>query len=380
MTIYILLLSVTVFFLLLEAGLNDKQKQKTVLLYVTFLLVFLVYTLRSLSVGRDFPGYELLYRMAAQKSLFDLDYVYFEGGYVLIQNIFAHLKLPFLVFLAFIDLVTLIPIMMIVNRYSARPIFSTLIFICYIYFEFNMTAIRQAMATSICILGFYAALESKRFGVLWYILLIVLAATIHRSALLCLIVLPCFFISNLSMFIGMLLFVASVSLGFRRQVLQFIGYLFHHTIRSSGIYFGLNYVFLLIMGLVFLLFMPHSIYAFFKSGKTGASTGGKMGMYKLIRSTADPEQRRVYVTCLMTEIYSVGLMVYLILGNDTVLRAAQYLLFPIWILIPNTVCSFRRRVRIVAYLALVVFFIAFFAKNTLLDNNFDIVPYRFFWE
>lgn len=376
MTIYILLLSVTVFFLLLEAGLDDKQKQKTILLYVTFLILFLVYTLRSLSVGRDFSGYELLYRMAAQKSLFDVDYVYFESGYVLLQNLFSHAGLPFLVFLAFIDLVTLIPILMIVNRYSVRPIFSTLIFICYIYFEFNMTAIRQAMATSVCVLGFYAALESKRFGILWYILFILLAATIHRSALLCLIVLPCFFLSNLSMFIGMLLLVASVALGFRRQVLQFIGYLFHHTIRSSSIYFGWNYVFLLIMGLFFLLFMPHSNYSFLKSGKTGM----KAGMYKLIRSTSDPEQRRVYVTCLMTEIYSVGLMVYLILGNDTVLRAAQYLLFPIWILIPNTIGSFRRRVRIVSYIAFVVFFIVFFAKNTLIDNSFDIVPYRFFWE
>ncbi len=376
MTIYILLLSVTAFFLLLEAGLDEKQKQRTILLYVMFLFIFLVYALRSLSVGRDFAGYELIYRLAAQRPLLDRDYVYFEGGYVLLQNVFAHAGAPFLVFLAFVDLVTLLPVLMVIHKYSVRPIFSTLIFICYIYFEFNMTAIRQGMATSVCILGLYAALESKRFGVLWYILFVLLAATIHRSALLCLIVLPCFFLSNLSMFIGMLLFIASMSLAFRRQILQFIGYLFHHSIRSSSIYFGWNYVFLLIMGIVFLFFMPPTKALARKIGTIST----KSSIYKLIRTETDPRQRRTYVTCLLTEIYSTGLMVYLILGNDTVLRAAQYLLFPIWILIPYTVSSFRRRVRIVSCLAFVVFFILFFVKNTLIDNSFDIVPYRFFWE
>ena len=137
MAIYFILLLLIILLPMVIQKIKIKQTQaKKLILWTSFIAVFLLFALRNISVGRDIIAYEKAYKMTQQVKWNDFDYIYFEVGYILLMKICIGLGMPFQLFLAIVSLMIIAPIFLFIKQFSKNPTLSILIWICYMYFEF----------------------------------------------------------------------------------------------------------------------------------------------------------------------------------------------------------------------------------------------------
>ena len=163
-----LLLGIFLIRIFFDSSLWGKNRSKKYFLFFSFVLIFLIFALRSDTVGRDVPGYRRIYLDIINHPFSDFGYVYYEKGYQLLSKICCFLGLSWQIFLSIVSAMILIPIYIFIKKYSKNVFLSTLIFVCYMYFEFNLTAIRQAIASSICLIAYMVLMESKHKNVCLY--------------------------------------------------------------------------------------------------------------------------------------------------------------------------------------------------------------------
>lgn len=369
MTVYICLLTANVIALLIsDFGYNGEKKQNK-LLFMLFIMIFLIYSLRSTSVGRDIAGYMETYIEAGKHDIFSLDYVYFENGYTLFINICSNMGISFQWFLVITSIIILLPIYYFIKLYSDDKVLSCLIYVCYMFFEFNLTGLRQAIATSIVLLGFILLFNNKRLRLLKYILCVLLASTFHKSALLSLVFIPFFYFRNYKISIVFLTLFGLIALLFRENIIKFIGSVADRELDSgSGIYFGWNIVFLIISGFFFL----YSV-----SLRKNEYNIQNLSYFALAKEGG--ERKKYATNIIFIEVFFVGLVVYFIFGFTTLLRATQYASITIIVLFSNAIKKLNYKDGMIFKVFFVAYLLFFFSYNTLYGNNFDIVPYTFFW-
>jgi len=118
---------------------GDKQGTR-LFLDTSFILIFLLCALRSYTVGRDLPGYRMHYLDVVNHPWTNFNYIYFEKGYQLLMKVCAWIGLSWQMYLALVYVIILIPIYMFIKKYSRNAFLSVIVFICYMYFEFNLTS------------------------------------------------------------------------------------------------------------------------------------------------------------------------------------------------------------------------------------------------
>ena len=191
MAIYFILLLLIILLPMVIQKIKIKQTQaKKLILWTSFIAVFLLFALRNISVGRDIIAYEKAYKMTQQVKWNDFDYIYFEVGYILLMKICIGLGMPFQLFLAIVSLMIIAPIFLFIKQFSKNPTLSILIWICYMYFEFCLTGLRQALAMSIVLIGIKYLLSAKKYPLIKCSLLVILASLFHKSALIVFVILP----------------------------------------------------------------------------------------------------------------------------------------------------------------------------------------------
>lgn len=369
MAVYICLLIVNVVALLISDFSRNGERKQNKLLFILFVIIFLIYSLRSPSVGRDIPGYMKTYIEAGKHSIFSLDYVYFENGYTLFINICSNIGLPFQWFLVITSVIILLPIYYFIKLYSDDKLLSCLIYICYIFFEFNLTGLRQAMATSIMLLGFILLFNNKKLRLLKFVLCVILASTFHKSALLALIFIPFFYFRNYKIGIAFLIVIGLFLLLFRENIIKIIGSIADTELDSdTGIYLGWNIIFLGISGIFFL----------YASTLRKKDCVTKVAPYMTLVKDGG-ESKKYAINIIFIEVFFVGLVVYFIFGYSVLLRATQYASITIIALFPNAIKKLSYRDGMILKILFVCYLLFFFAYNTLYGNNLDIVPYSFFW-
>ena len=169
---------------------KNKERKGTIFLKFVFLAIFLLCALRAPSVGRDLPGYESAFLFTKRVAWNDYTYIYFEPGYIFLMKVCVLVGMSFQSFIAITSAIILIPLYFYVKKYSQNPFLSILIYICYVFFEFNMTGIRQAIAMSIVLLGFLIFMNAKKLPRIKLLLFILLASAFHSGALICILFLP----------------------------------------------------------------------------------------------------------------------------------------------------------------------------------------------
>lgn len=369
MIVYICLLTVNVIALLISNFGYNEEKRQNKLLFMLFIMIFLIYSLRSSSVGRDIPGYKEAYIEAGRHDIFSLDYVYFENGYTLFINICSNMGISFQGFLVITSIVILLPIYYFIKFYSDDKVLSCLIYVCYIFFEFNLTGLRQAIATSIVLLGFILLFNNKRLRLLKYILCVLLASMFHKSALLSMVFIPFFYFRNYKISIGLLTLFGLVAVLFRENIITFIGSVANRKLdSSSGIYFGWNIVFLIMSGFFFLY-----------SVSLQGNEYNSQNLSYFALSNESGERKKYAINIIFIEVFFVGLVVYFIFGFTTLLRATQYASITIIVLFSNAIKKLNYKVGMIFKMFFIAYLLFFFSYKTLYENNFDIVPYAFFW-
>ena len=366
LTIYVVLLILTFLAMIIDHSTimaSNTKKRSNILLGIIFISLFLICVLRSSSVGRDIVGYEDAYKMTKDVPFSDFNYIYYENGYLLFMKICIVLKMNFQCFLVVTYLIILFPIFIFIEKFSNDKIFSALIYICYIIFEFDLTGLRQAIAMSIALVAFVVLIEKKKMYMLWYVLLILLAMTFHKSAIICFAILPLMLIKDIKWYAIIIVVATIVSLSLRSTLFPFIKQLFDKDSfnTNAALHIGANVIFMVIMAAYFLYVLNIG------EKESGFNWEFYNGIF-------------IENNKLLYKIFLIGVLLAIFFGNETTARSFMFFAQSLIILLPNTLFYLEKKSSIILRMLFVAFFVYFFVTNTLIANNFDIVPYKFYWQ
>lgn len=167
-----------------------KQKKSIKLVALTFISIFCAFiaAFRGNS-GTDTSMYRTLYEFG---EISILRWVKIEPGYMILNNFFKNLGFSSNVFLGFLSFLTTFFILQSINleKEKINVYISSLVYFSTLYFQ-SFNIVRQALAVSICLFAMLLYLNNNK---LIGIIFIILAALIHRSAILCLFIIVAKFI------------------------------------------------------------------------------------------------------------------------------------------------------------------------------------------
>ncbi len=170
---------------------GSKAKQGAVFLILSFVYIYIFCSIRGFEVGRDVPGYIKMYEKTASVAWNNWDYVYFENGYIALMKICNMLKFTAREFFFVIYLIILFPVFLLIKNRSPYPLLSLTVYICFQFFVFDLTGLRQAIGLSICMLAYLVATRTRdKHNLLLFVLLVLGASMFHKSALIFLCAYP----------------------------------------------------------------------------------------------------------------------------------------------------------------------------------------------
>lgn len=188
---YVLLITFVFLVALLTQFIKDKTKRQNVFTSLTFLYIYIFCVIRSFNVGIDIPGYIFMYNQTANYSWNNWNFVYYENGYIALMKICNILGLTDRGFFYVVYAIILFPIFLFIKKYSVNPFISIILYIAFIFFTFDLTGLRQAIAMSICLVALMVMLDHVKYSTIYFIALVSLAMSFHTSSIL---FLPTFFI------------------------------------------------------------------------------------------------------------------------------------------------------------------------------------------
>ena len=366
MIIYVILLAIILLSGLLIGGLKiNEEKKRNIFLDIAFVAVFLLCVLRNPSVGRDIEGYRRAYELTKNVEWSNFRYIYFEHGYILLMKICISIGLNFQWYLAVVYLIVLVPIFVIIKRYSKNAPLSVLIYICYMYFEFDLTGIRQAISMSICLLAFIVLVEVKKFPMLKSAVIVIIASLFHQGAYVFFVFIALMVIKKFESYLYVMVISLPAVFLFRGSILKFIGDFLSEKALSSntGLYLGLNLFFTCLLSIIF-IFSMHIV-----SNPRVDDLAVKV-----------PNRFKFKFEETGTRMFILSIFVMLLFGSNIFVRSSMNLSQIIIILLPNHIAKYDAKTKIIFNIGVGVFMIVFFFTNSLVPNNFDIVPYRFLWQ
>ena len=357
MAIYIVYFIFIVFMWLLSVRQNRREMVNRYL-RICLVLLFFIFVLRDFTIGRDIQGYKDAYEMTPDYSFWDFEYIYFENGYLLLNKLFNLVHLPFRAFFVFCYAVILIPLYFFFKNHSKDPLFSLIIYYCYQFFVLDMSALRQSIAMSICLIAYLALQSENRFRFLLFVLIVTVAFTIHRSAILFLVV-GYLVLKRETPFVNIILIIAYiVGIWFIMQNDQYLLLMLHDKELTEYEYndtFRVGYTFVLNMGWLFFMLLTFL-------------TQHSMGKYRLLL---------VKDLHLMT----CACAVMIALSGSTLLRASSYFLIFITIALPEFLSLLGKKtgVEAIGFIKILIIALYFFIfySTVLKVSQFDIVPYKF---
>lgn len=163
-----------------------KQQKKIYCIVISILLVLLLF-LKHDGLGNDTGAYRKLYEDILERQTINhiIHSTYrlgsnMERGFLVLCLLGAKLNLPFRIFMLILATFYIIPMSILIYRYSEKAWLSYFIFILLGYFVF-FTTLRQALALACTVISFLASGDNKKFcSYSWAIL----ACFFHKSALI----------------------------------------------------------------------------------------------------------------------------------------------------------------------------------------------------
>lgn len=182
--IIILLLIIGIFF--------KNPKIKKYYYFLICLLIFLVSSFRNELIGNDTIQYLRFFDLINGANLNHyIDNGYFEVGYIYINYFIKLISDSKLFFLTITSAFIYFGIFRFIYKNSKNEFMSLLLFVLLLYFFESMSAIRQYLAISIILLSFDNIRNKK---LIKYIISVVLALLIHKSAIICILL---YFVYNI---------------------------------------------------------------------------------------------------------------------------------------------------------------------------------------
>lgn len=321
------------------------------LIYFSFFTIILVCIcgLRSIKIGLDTPQYYFLFHDVSKTgNLFkSLKEVNTEWGFVLYQYIIS-LFGNYYVFLFITAIITIVPVMWIIYKYSKIPWLSIVLFILFGYFTFYMSGLRQAIAMSFCIIAFHYSSQNK---LIKYLICISIAFLFHQTAI---IFLPIYWMKRI-------------------QLNKFV-------IAGTIVLIGLSFV---LRGIIYNLLMSFS-----RIDYSGAEDAGGIRMFIsmlffiVLGFVMLEKIKKNEITRSLLYMMIIGAVLWPILSIGRAATFRLFYYFHIFIILysANLAMSIKKiEYRNLVIVLFVLIGIAYFITQIML-KKLNVYPFDFFWE
>jgi len=192
---YIILLAVVLLLSLACFNKFTQKKQKVfnlAFLCAGFFIMFLFSALR-IDIGWDYTMYTRGFFQMARSGFTTFEYQNWEYGFNLLTKIIAFFTKDAKIYIAVISLICLAGPFYVILRYSKKPWLSVLLYVNLYFFYGTLNFLRQGIAISIIMFAYTFLVNRK---IIWYMLLVALAACFHITAL---IMVPVYFLVKLEL-------------------------------------------------------------------------------------------------------------------------------------------------------------------------------------
>ncbi len=348
----LLVLIYLVYFLAHIGSVNEK-KANDAFLVVVFLILYFFCVLRDFSVGSDIMGYSVTYDKAGDYDWFDDSWTFMEPGYVFLMKLCNTLGLSSRGFFYVIYIIMLYPVYKTIKRYSKDPLLSVITFVCFQYFVFYLTGLRQAIAMSIGLLTIPYALRQTKKDWIIMVSLILLAMSCHMSSIV-FFALPVIFkmkygVKNISLVIVAILFLpffTQALLGSIREN-EMGGYTYNESAVMG-------------MGMVFFVLV-----AIFLMVSTSQSKVIQNNITAQIISL--PQYSMIMLAAVAMSFFFNG---------TTLLRATMFYTMSMMCSLPMAISVYPKDTRVVLNVIIHIFMIYMLFGGELIPNHFNVVNYK----
>ena len=362
--IYICTFSISIFLVWISDSFKYKNKKLSVFFSVlAVVIVAFLAGVRDYSIGTDTSGYANLIFNYAKASPNIVDFysrasIWGEGGYLLLNYVVARFTSDPHIYYFILGFIMYGLTLWSLWRYSKLGFSVTLAWACYLFLFYGDTlnAMRQMLACSIAFFAFTYFLDKKYIK---YVLLMLLAISCHRSALLSFAPAAVYFIlqrrdkKSVKFFIVIGVCIFAFFYEYIAQALMNIGLLpveRYSKYLASGIPFDLN---ALVLRLPFLVF----IYLWYKIYK---------GKTKEEKVFFDAVLMLVIVDLVFSQMRSIVVWLYRLTLYFGMFRCIAY---------SRLVYSNNKNNRIALAIILLLYLLVLFVYQVIYQGNNEIYPY-----
>lgn len=335
------------------------------LFFITLVSVILVTinALRADSVGADTAMYHNLYDLTRSASSLSEARGYWQNQSLEVGFLFLEFVLGrFLDFHAasfVFAIISIVPLMVLIYKYSDNYWLSIFVYICFGMYAFSLTGLRQSVAMGLCCIAFIFAKKRK---LVVFLLFVILAFTIHKSAL---IFLPAYWLMTVGhskKTIGIFFLSTVASFGLGPVVYKLLNMFARFSYESSDSAGG-SKLYLFIIGTLLLSYLVSK--RFFSSSTSKEEI-------KLVTNENLPIFNMIAFCALLWPITR---------ANSVVFRLYYYYFIYLALFIPNFINGIRDKktklMILVIYLAVGFYFLNFYIIG---NEQMKYAAYEFFWQ
>ena len=330
---------------------NKKERIDGALVYIIFwtIILILLCGLRRIDVGRDTMMYSIAYsKMQSRISWKDaLDrYSYIEFGFYFLEFLVSR-YFNYQVFLIICAIISILPVMIVIHRYSENKMISLVLYISFPYYTFSMSGIRQACALGIIMLAYIAVREKK---LPMFLIFTFMACLFHTSAVL---FLPTYWLDK----IPYKKRTIYLSIVFLLTTFIFRGFLWNIASQFARQSYSANDA----GGRLMYLFMILTII---------------LGFYYRKNFVGENEEHKVllYMQVISAAIWPIASV------NSAIARMYYYHHIFLILYVPTLIKSIKRRFERLIISFGYLFVAIYFISTQVLPATFKFSPYFFFWQ
>lgn len=272
-----------------------------------------------------------------------------EIGWVLLTKTISLFTNNLQVYLIIIAIIQFIPIAYIIAKYSSNVVLSYLVFICLGFYIDFFSGLRQMTAVSLVILSFDQIFQ-KHY--LKFAVIVLLASTIHTSAIMFLLVWP----------------LSKIRLSFWKSLI------------CLGIMVALMPLYRSIISDTLTLLFESRYERYLDSTESAITMFIVYAVFLLISFVNKDDSPKLHLYRILVLVGVAGQSLG-ILGDNAITRIGFYFNVFLMLLLPEIVASFKQKnERNVIIFGSVVLLCIFFVLTTSSQSSYGVIPYEFFWE
>lgn len=356
---YYILILVPAVFMVFTDHLTYKTRGfdfKKLILGSFFLLFFIILACRGIEIGVDLDNYQEMFEMTLTRDFFaSLDIYRVEIGYRILQYLVGLLTDDFRWVIVVVALFSTIPFWIMYQKESEYPYLTMILFVTVAPFAMFFSGLRQTCAMAFAVPIYYLIKNKKP---VWFVIMVLIAALFHKSAIVMLAMYPLYHIKFGRNFAYFFMPITGLCILFNEQILRMVfdtfteGYFDKYgEITNTGSY---------TMLILFVIFIVYSYVIPDEETIDDDTRGMRNFLYFII------------IVQSFAPVHTIAM------------RINYYYMLFLPILIPKIAASYDKSTKRLSELSLiamnVVFTARFFVDMHTSEDLLNIFPYEVFWK